>query len=817
MSLPTDRTGAATTPDGGLPPPVVVVGVDGSPGSRAALVYAFTTAARRGADLEVIGTVSVPGVWVGGYPLGVPEVAAVRADMESRVAGLVDEVRADPVVQAVAGTEEVRARVVVSMASAAQALVDASDGAELLVVGSRGRSAVRSLLLGSVALHCVAQAHCPVVVVHPVPAGHTQEHTVVAGLDGSAASRAALVAALEEAERRGTDVAAVAAFEMVDQWVDLSAVTVPSDEEVAQEVQRGAGTMVEEAVAEHRARHDGRAPAVRVVVAEAPAGDVLVREAELLVVGSRGHGTLHGLLVGSVALACAMHGAGPVMVVHPQPARTACWWSRRRRRVPESSPPGGRPPGRATHGGRRAVRGRTSPLPVTCARPAAGRPRRGWTPPVRRRGGRCGRRDHRGAGVGRRVPGPLEDGALRRVERELPEPAAGQVRVRVSCCGVCRTDLHLAEGDLAAAAAGRRRPATRSSGAVDALGAGATRLRGRRPGRRGVAGRHRRHLPVLPARARRTCACTRVHRLGRRRWLRRRLPGRRALRLPAARHVRRRAGRAAAVRRDHRLPRPAARRRATGRPRWASTASARSAHLTAQLALRQGLRVHVLTRGDRNRALARGSGSTPSAGAADAAARTPRRRDPLRARPASWCRSRSRALDRGGTLAVAGIWLSDIPAPGLRRRAVPGTAAAQRHRQHPRRRRGVPAAGRAGSASGPPRPATPWPRRDLRARRPGRRSVQRRRRPAQLSPVRTTAEDRAACRQQEAAGGQVGDGGTRPVSRHGVGARGAVVVLHRRAAGADGQPGGAWSGVSPPAAGPGGMTTTGQGACATTC
>ena len=49
-----------------------------------------------------------------------------------------------------------------------------------------------------------------------------------------------------------------------------------------------------------------------------------------------------------------------------------------------------------------------------------------------------------------------------------------------------------------------------------------------------------------------------------------------------------------------------------------------------------------------------------------------------------------RALDRGGTLAVAGIWLSDIPALNYDARAVPGAAAAQRHRQHPRRRGGVP-------------------------------------------------------------------------------------------------------------------------------
>ena len=46
-------------------------------------------------------------------------------------------------------------------------------------------------------------------------------------------------------------------------------------------------------------------------------------------------------------------------------------------------------------------------------------------------------------------PGPVETGPLRAVEREVPEPGPAEVRVRVRACGVCRTDLHLAEGDLA--------------------------------------------------------------------------------------------------------------------------------------------------------------------------------------------------------------------------------------------------------------------------------------------------------------------------------------------------------------------------------
>jgi len=46
------------------------------------------------------------------------------------------------------------------------------------------------------------------------------------------------------------------------------------------------------------------------------------------------------------------------------------------------------------------------------------------------------------------APGPIDSSPLRRVARDVPEPGPGQLRVRVLACGVCRTDLHLAEGDL---------------------------------------------------------------------------------------------------------------------------------------------------------------------------------------------------------------------------------------------------------------------------------------------------------------------------------------------------------------------------------
>jgi nucleotide-binding universal stress UspA family protein len=301
--------------------PRVVVGVDGSPGSRAALVYALTAAARRGAELEVVCTYSIQALWVGGYPLGVPAVATIRESTELRIVELVKQVRDDVAVRGVPGTADVPTTVVVTVGPAARVLVDGSEAADLVVVGSRGRGAVRSVALGSVALHCVTHARCPVVVVHPGGG----ERTVIVGVDGSPASRAALVAGVAEAARLGTEVALVTTYEMADHWMDLSTVVVPTPDEVRWEVQQNAEGMLADVLSVYRTGSAGTAPKGRVVVAEGPAADVLIRwaaDAALLVVGNRGHGEFEELLVGSVALACAMHAAGPVMVVRLQPDRS---------------------------------------------------------------------------------------------------------------------------------------------------------------------------------------------------------------------------------------------------------------------------------------------------------------------------------------------------------------------------------------------------------------------------------------------------------------------------------------------------------------
>lgn len=323
MTTTPEQSAGAAAADRDRSRPRVVVGVDGSPGSRAALVHALITAAGRGADLDVVSSYAIELYYVGGAPLDVPDLAGVRDDTHDRAADLVKEVLAESAVASVPGVDDVTVRFVVSEGPAAQALVDHAATADLLVVGSRGRGAMRSALLGSVALHCVTHSACPVLVVHPVPVGGTAPGRVVVGVDGSPASREALEAALAEAARTGAEVEAVAGHSIADTWTDLGTVIQPTAERVRDELRQRTEQTVAEVLAA-RPAEGGEAPKVRTEVVEGPAAEVLVtaaRGAELLVVGSRGRGALRGLLLGSVALHCAMHAPCPVLVVHPDGTR----------------------------------------------------------------------------------------------------------------------------------------------------------------------------------------------------------------------------------------------------------------------------------------------------------------------------------------------------------------------------------------------------------------------------------------------------------------------------------------------------------------
>ncbi|MGY1636091.1 universal stress protein [Geodermatophilus sp. SYSU D00742] len=138
---------------------------------------------------------------------------------------------------------------------------------------------------------------------------------VVVGVDGSTGARAALRFALEDAARRGVPVEAVTAYRPPEVWLDFYAV----DEHEADRVRTVALEKAEAFVADVLREVPQPAPEVRVRAVMGTAAEALIREstgADLLVVGSRGHGGFSSMLLGSVSMQCALHAPCPVTVVH---------------------------------------------------------------------------------------------------------------------------------------------------------------------------------------------------------------------------------------------------------------------------------------------------------------------------------------------------------------------------------------------------------------------------------------------------------------------------------------------------------------------
>jgi alcohol dehydrogenase, propanol-preferring len=255
-------------------------------------------------------------------------------------------------------------------------------------------------------------------------------------------------------------------------------------------------------------------------------------------------------------------------------------------------------------------------------------------------------------------PGPLPEHPLVRADLPVPEPGPGEVRVRVLACGVCRTDLHLAEGDLTP-----RRPRTVPGhevvGRVDALGPGTSRFA--MGDRIGIAWLRRTDLTCRFCRRGAENLCLHAQFTG---WdadggfaeyavapeayayrLPERFDDRTAAPLLCAGIVGYRALRRAALPHGGRL---------------GIYGFGASAHLAAQIAIAEGARVHVLTRGAAARELALTLGAV-SAGEAYDAPPEPLDAAVLFAPVGDLVPVALAALDRGGTLSIAGIHLTDVP------------------------------------------------------------------------------------------------------------------------------------------------------------
>jgi nucleotide-binding universal stress UspA family protein len=272
----------------------IVVAYDGSPDAQTGLTWAVRTAVQTEQPvLAVVATatdVLMPQrtlLW--GDHLKEVEASAERILSEALLTDVAVELRPGPVVPV---------------------LLDAAQGAALLVAGSRGHGQVAGTMTGSVSQHLARHAPCPVVVARPV--AHSGARRIVVGVDGSGGSDAAVEFACRRAEVTGEEVT------LIHGWRDNSASGTTRREVSATFMERIADEerMLSEAVAGVRAEHPDvhLVPEAIPVVAWRALADASAA-ATLVVVGSRGRGSFAGMLLGSVSQQVLHHAECPVAVV----------------------------------------------------------------------------------------------------------------------------------------------------------------------------------------------------------------------------------------------------------------------------------------------------------------------------------------------------------------------------------------------------------------------------------------------------------------------------------------------------------------------
>ncbi|HWO63137.1 MAG TPA: universal stress protein [Umezawaea sp.] len=283
----------------------IVVGVDGSESSLEAVVWAVRECERHQVSLRLVHVCAVPAV---DYPDFMLSKNRVREAFE-------DQGLAVLAAASTAGTDaasDVEVETALVSGDVIPMLLEESRTARMVVLGSRGLGGFTGQLVGSTAVGLSAHGRCPVVVARGNPA---DDGPVVVGVDGSPASEAAIGFAFEAASTRGVPLTAAMT------WTDFVVDSPYSGMRLAIDWAR-----VEEAeqrlLAERLAGWQEKFPDVhvdRLVLRDRPVRALLrlAETAQLLVVGSRGHGGFGGMLLGSTSQALVYHAPCPLAVVRP--------------------------------------------------------------------------------------------------------------------------------------------------------------------------------------------------------------------------------------------------------------------------------------------------------------------------------------------------------------------------------------------------------------------------------------------------------------------------------------------------------------------
>jgi nucleotide-binding universal stress UspA family protein len=286
----------------------VVVGIDHSEAAAAAVRYAADLASRRRSRLRVVHAIESAELIVRATVGWTADLEAIRRGSAERLMGATLDGIA---------TRHPDLDVSSSLDSGptVPVLLQESEQAGTVVLGSHGAGGFAGLALGSTTLQVASHAHCPVVAVRAEAAdAAAARRGVVVGVDGSQLSEAAVEYGLRSASAWGEPLVAVHAWTQPAQLGPGEMLPLVYDPELVEQEER----LV---LAESMAGWAEKYPDVTVdakVVRGHPVPSLVqeAKDARLLVVGSRGRGSVASLVLGSVSHGVLHHAHGPVAVVH---------------------------------------------------------------------------------------------------------------------------------------------------------------------------------------------------------------------------------------------------------------------------------------------------------------------------------------------------------------------------------------------------------------------------------------------------------------------------------------------------------------------
>ena len=281
-----------------------LLALDGSPSSLAASELAVSLAWPTGSIIDVVGVVA-----------SATEAGPPRQQLEQMLDAAAEALSSE--------SRVIRRTTLVGRAGSVLVELAADLRAELVIMGSRGRGPVRSMLLGSVSAEVVDHAPCPVLVVR-----HATADSLLMAVDGSPSADGAVSYLIANRILGGRPIEVLS----VAPGPDLP-ITMPTSEGADRPLEPAEGRLVEdrwraEAIAANVARRLGESGyAVRWSIGTGDAAHEIIKAAEnfdtgLVVMGSRGHTGLTRLLLGSVARNVLLHTAASVLVVR-EPLRVA--------------------------------------------------------------------------------------------------------------------------------------------------------------------------------------------------------------------------------------------------------------------------------------------------------------------------------------------------------------------------------------------------------------------------------------------------------------------------------------------------------------